>query len=155
MEMSRMAQIEDIYAVTELRLQYLREAYNGLTVEQYADLEEKNIEYLKNHLNKDCFVAIAIAGGQMVSCAYMNVYTKAANLRTLNGVFAEIYGVYTLPQFRKQYMATSNMMLLLELAKKEKISFVELEASQKGYNVYARIGFKQINFNYKKMIYYC
>ena len=102
----------------------------------------------------DCFVSFSALNGESVSCAYMSLSYKAANLRFPNGIYAEIYGVYTRPEYRNKYLASQNIAILIEQGKKMDVSFVELDASSDGFGVYKRIGFVPADTNYKKMKYY-
>lgn len=154
MNRSRLAGNDEICAVTGLRLEYLKEAYGGLTEKQVNILADNNIEYLKEHLNKDCFVSVVEEGGEIVSCAYMNLFRKAANLRFVNGLYAEIYGVYTAKEFRNRSFATKNVETLVEYGRQTGASFVELDASAEGLGVYRRIGFTEVNSEYTKMKYF-
>ena len=138
----RLAAPGDIEAVAALRMAYLREAYGGLQPGEEDRLRATNIAYLRERLGADCLVSLAEDGSGPVSCAYMNFYTRAANRRIPDNLFAEVYGVYTLPGHRQRGLASRNMSVLLEEARSRGAAFVQLEASADGFGVYRRLGFQ-------------
>ena len=132
---------------------YLKEAYGEALKESEKIIRENNILYLEKRLNQECYIAIAEENRNICACAYFNVIHKAANLRFVNGMYGEIYGVYTMPEYRRRGIATKLIKLLLEKGREFKLSFVQLEASDDGYDLYKKIGFKETESEYKKMKY--
>lgn len=147
----RLATKDDIAAVSQLRMEYLKEAYCDVTDEEYRSLLATNLEYLKEHLGKDCFVSLTEGEEGLVSCAYMNLYSRAANRRMPNNIYAEVYGVYTLPSHRRKRLASRNMELVLEAAREHGAAFVQLDASPDGIHLYRKLGFIDSNGGYVSM----
>ena len=50
-------------------------------------IRENNIEYLKEHLNKTCFIAFIRKDNVISSCAYLNIMEKAANVAVKQASF--------------------------------------------------------------------
>lgn len=147
------AAMEDIFQVTELRMSYLKEAYGGLSAEEERTIRKNNIKYLKGNLNHKCFIVFVRENGILCSCAYLNIMEKAANLRFMNGIYGEIYGVFTLPEYRGRGMATELMKLLIKKGEELQLPFIRLDSSAKGYHLYKRIGFQEVDADYKEMRY--
>lgn len=150
----KIADYKDINKITNLRMIYLKEAYGSLSKNDEKKIKENNIIYLRNQLNNSCFVAFVKEHERICSCAYLNVIEKAANLRFMDGVYGEIYGVFTLPEYRKKGMATKLIELLVEKGNELQLPFIRLEASIKGYHLYEKVGFLEFESNYREMRYF-
>ncbi len=61
--------------------------------------------------------------------------------------------VYTKPQYRKQGIAGKLIQLLLTQAEELNLDFVELQATDAGYNLYKSIGFNDVISKYHNMKY--
>ena len=142
----------DIPAVSALRVAYLDETYGGLPPAQARDLARENQAYLEQQLGSGCLVAAAFDGDTAVSCVYLTVICKAANRRFPNGRYGEIYGVYTLPAYRRRGLATDLMRLVMQAAPELRLSFLELEASADGFPVYRKLGFQESPSEYRRML---
>ena len=149
----KIADFEDINDVTDLRMSYLKEAYRGLSKSDENKIRNNNITYLKKQLNKKCFIVFIKEDGILCSCAYLNIIEKAANLRFINGIYGEIYGVFTLPEYRKMGMATKLIKFLVEIGKDLQLPFIKLDASADGYYLYKQVGFEETDSNYREMKY--
>lgn len=149
----KMADFKDIDDVTDLRMYYLKETYSRLSTYNENKIRENNITYLKRQLNNNCFIAFVKENGRICSCAYLNIIEKVANLRFMNGLYGEIYGVFTLREYRKQGMATKLIKLLVEKGKELQLSFIKLDASIDGYELYKKVGFQEFNSEYREMKY--
>lgn len=147
----RLAKIEDIIDITELRLTYLKEIRNNISPYDEQLIIWNNIEYLKEHLNKDCFVSAVWINGKAVSSSYLGVYRKAANFRTITGIYGEIYGVYTLPKYRRKGYAISTIKKLITSAQDNNINSIVLESSKDGIDMYLKLGFIPDQSNYQTM----
>ncbi len=150
----KMAQMEDIEAVTRLRMTYFDHVYAGImTVQEREQLFQTNVEYLKEELNRSLFISIVEEDGIVVASAYMSVFRMAANLRSRCGRFGEIYGVYTDEAYRRRGFADCNIRRLIQAAGELGLSHLQLEASPEGENLYLRNGFVNENATYTRMHY--
>ena len=79
---------------------------------------------------------------------------KVPSQRFLNGMFGEIYGVYTHPNFRNKGIATQLIKRCIKNAKDKNIDFIQLGASEMGLSIYEKCGFTFTNTEYREMKYY-
>ena len=154
MERYMTATVENIDDIINLRIMYLVEYNKGLKDEIINELKINMKEYLKEHLNKDCFIEIAYNDNKIISSAILNIVKKVPSPRFLNGVFGELYGVYTNPNYRNKGIATNLVKRIIENTKNKNISFIQLGASEMGANIYIKCGFIYSNSEYKEMKYY-
>lgn len=145
------ATANDIKEIVDLRLEYFKEIYN-LSKEEFSYLYNANIEYLENHLNKDCFVTF-VRTEKIVTTIFLNIYTKSPNLFCPNSKYGELYGVFTRREDRYKGYATKALELLLERAKELDISAITLGASNDGIKLYKKLGFREETFGFTEMEY--
>ena len=75
-----------------------------------------------------------------------------ANSILLNGLYADVLSVYTEPEYRGQGLCTHLMRNLVEYGKKRGLGRIDLSATDKGYPVYKKIGFKDKEHRYTEMV---
>ena len=61
--------------------------------------------------------------------------------------------VYTKPEYRKKGLAGKLIGMLLNEAENLELDFVELKATDSGYNLYKSIGFDDVKSKYHNMKY--
>ncbi len=138
----------------DLRIQYFYEAYSNFSVENENELRVNLKNDLEKHLNKDCFILIVEENGLPVSTAILEIHHKLPNMKIPNGRYGEIYGVFTLAEYRKKGYATNLIYDLIELGNELGLSFIELDAAPKGLGIYKKCGFEQyVDEQYTKMRY--
>lgn len=59
--------------------------------------------------------------------------------------------VYTRPEYRKKGYAKKLMNMMLEDAKAENVSKIELKATEDGYSLYRSVGFEDVVAKYHNM----
>lgn len=59
--------------------------------------------------------------------------------------------VYTKPEYRKKGYAKKLMNMMLEDAKAENVSIIELKATEDGYSLYQSVGFEDAAAKYHNM----
>ena len=59
--------------------------------------------------------------------------------------------VYTRPEYRKKGYAKKLMNMMLEDAKAENVSIIELKATEDGYSLYRSVGFEDVVAKYHNM----
>ena len=59
--------------------------------------------------------------------------------------------VYTKPEYRKKGYAKKLMNMMLEDAKAENVSIIELKATEDGYFLYRSVGFEDVVAKYHNM----
>ncbi len=144
------ADLKDIDELIQLRLEYLNEDYGSLTDIQFEKIRNQLPVYYQNHLNKDLFVYV-VKSEKIISCCFLLVSEKPANPSSINGKTGTVLNVYTKPEFRRKGIARKIMDFLITDARKMKLDFVELKATDNGYNLYKSVGFKDSYSKYHNM----
>lgn len=138
----RMADQNDLQLLIKLRFDYFTSEGQTFTPEEKAALTANLTSYIKRHVNTDFFAAIAEIDGQIASTAYLATAEKPANTSWPTGKIGTILNVFTFPEYRKQGCATACLNMLINLAKRENCSYLELSASEMGKPVYEKLGFQ-------------
>lgn len=147
------ANINDISALVELRIAYLLENYGNLTENKLTIIVNNLYGYFQEHLNKDLLVFICRDKNKIVSCCFLCVTEKPSNPTFINGKTGTILNVYTKPEYRKKGIAGNLLKMLLAESEKIGLDFVELKATDSGYNLYKSIGFEDVMSKYHNMKY--
>jgi len=147
----RKAEISDMDALIELRLNYLREDLGRLS----AKTEEKIILQLKEYVSKyidTIFTAfLAETDGKIVATAFMSIADRPANPFMITGRTALVQNVYTRPEYRKKGIATQVLKELIAEARRQNVSYIELSATDDGRPVYQKLGFVEKRSKYTDM----
>jgi len=147
----RKAQQYDIDELLLIREAFILEEHHGIDDHKRKVIKEGTFNYLKNHLNKDCFVFIAVENSKIISTVFMIIFEKPAGPQFLTGKIANIVNVYTLPEYRRQGTAEKLMHMVIEEARVNNVSFIDLKASQMGEGLYRKIGFEEDVCEYERM----
>lgn len=145
------ADINDLDSLTELRIDYLIEDYGEISELQINQISEKLPDYYLKHLNKDFFAYVCREENKIVSCCFLCVTEKPSNPAFIDGKTGTILNVYTKPEYRKKGIAGELIRLLISDAEKMGLDFVELKATDAGYNLYKSIGFEDVISKYHNM----
>ena len=145
------ATIKDIDELTKLRIDFIV-ADNG----SISDEEKENVikyfpDILKRRLGKELIAFTARAKGEIVSTAFLLIVEKLPNPKNKNGLCGEILSVYTKKEFRGRGIASELLSKLIEYAKNNNLSRIDLKATHEGYNLYKNLGFKDSTQEYKDM----
>lgn len=150
----RTAGKSDIPELVRLRMAYLTEDFGELIPEEKAKIEAQLPEYFRTHLNIDCFVFIAVTeDGETVGCTILCAMEQPANPFAPNGRSGKVMGVYVMPEYRGNRIATWLMKLLLIESRRMQLDRVSLGATRQGYGVYKRLGFRRTRQRYVDMAY--
>ena len=149
------ANLNRLEEIIKLRLDFLREDVGPQTPEDEATMKEHLQSYLKNHLNRDCFVFTAVEDKKIISIAFLLILEKPANPRFLHGRIGNIMNVYTVPQKRRQGIAGNIIKQIMDFGKTQKLDFLELKAAPMGYPLYKKLGFDDADNRCKGMVYRC
>lgn len=147
------ATTQDISTLSDLRIAYLQEDL-GYISEPDLDLMKKSLpSYYEKHLNEDLFVYVARTGEDIVSCAFLLVVEKPMSPSFITGKTGIVLNVYTKPDYRKKGYAKNLMEMMLEDAKLQNLSTIELKATEDGYKLYSSVGFEESKAKYRNMKY--
>lgn len=145
------ADINDLEQLVGLRTSYLIEDYGTVPQKKLDKISEKLPDYFRRHLNKDCFVYAAKSENEIVSCCFLTVTEKPSNPSFINGVVGTVMNVYTKPEYRRKGLAGKLMKMMIEDSEKMGLDFVELKATDSGYNLYKSVGFEDAASKYHNM----
>ena len=145
------ANIKDINALTELRIAYLQEDLGQIADADLELISSSLPSYYEKHLNKDLMVYVARDGEDIVSCAFLLIAEKPMSPSFITGKTGTVLNVYTKPECRKKGYAKKLMTMMLEDAKTEGVSIIELKATKDGYSLYKSVGFEDVVAKYHNM----
>ena len=141
----------DIDELIRLRLAFIAEDSGALSSRQEQCIEEQLRDYFNRKVGKELIAFVARDEERIVAVAYLLLMEMPANARLQNGLYGEVLNVYTLPQYRGKGLCTTLMQHLIEYGKKCGLGCIDLCATENGYPIYAKLGFKEKVQNYKDM----
>ncbi len=147
------ANINDLSFLIELRIDYLTEDYGKIPEDKLSVIKNNLPSYFKKHLNDDLFAFICRDKDKIVSCCFLYVSEKPSNPSFINGKTGTILNVYTKPEYRRNGIARTLLKMLIDKSEKIGLDFVELKATDSGYNLYKSIGFEDTVSKYHNMKY--
>lgn len=145
------ANIDDLDSLVKLRIEYLIEDYGEISKNQLTQIANKLPNYYHKHLNKDLLIYVCRDKENIVSCCFLYIMEKPSNPTFVNGITGTVLNVYTKPEYRKKGFAGKLLKLLLSDSEKMGLDFVELKATDSGYNLYKSIGFENVISKYHNM----
>ena len=141
----------DIDELIRLRLAFITEDSGALSSSQEQGISEQLRDYFNRKLGKELIAFVARDEERIVAVAYLLLMEMPANARLQNGLYGEVLNVYTLPEYRGKGLCTTLMQHLIEYGKKCGLGCIDLSATENGYPIYAKLGFKEKVQNYKDM----
>ena len=96
-------------------------------------------------------VYVARDGEDIVSCAFLLIVEKPMSPSFITGKTGTVLNVYTKPDYRKKGYAKKLITTMLEDAKSEGLSIIELKATKDGYSLYKSVGFEDVVAKYHNM----
>jgi GNAT superfamily N-acetyltransferase len=136
------AGIDDIKAIADFRIQFMKDSSPELEDVIFEDLHKRVLDYLVVAVPADeCVHYFAKNENQIVGGGGFALRKYAPGLLLPDGVSAYIYNMFTVPDFRKQGIAHQIMRLLMQEAKQRNITRVELHATEMGSPLYKELGF--------------
>ena len=142
---------KDIGVLTDLRIAYLNEDLGVISDENLELMKSTLPSYYTKHLNKDLMVYVAREGEDIVSCAFLLIVEKPMSPSFITGKTGTVLNVYTKPDYRKKGYAKKLITTMLEDAKAEGMSIIELKATEDGYSLYKSVGFEDVVAKYHNM----
>jgi len=145
------ATTKDISALTDLRIAYLQEDLGVITEDDLQKLQASLPGYYEKHLNKDLMVYVAREEDTIISCAFLLIVEKPMSPSFITGKTGVVLNVYTKPEHRRKGYAKKLMTKMIEDAKAQEVSVIELKATEDGYPLYKSIGFEDVRAQYHNM----
>ena len=144
---------EDINELIRLRLAYMKDDFGSVSDLERKAMETQLPDYFERKLGTELIAFVAKDGDRVVSVAYLHIIEMPANSLLLNGLYGEVLNVYTEPEYRGKGICTKLMNNLVEYGKKAGLGRIDLSATEDGYPIYAKLGFKDKEHRYRDMRY--
>ena len=142
----RMATSADLEDLVKIRFAYFEADHFCISPAQREQLAAQLGPYFKTHLNRDFFAALAEDEVTLAAAAFLAVAEKPANPNFPTGKTGTVLNVFTYPAYRRRGYATAAMNALIDVAKQQDLSYLELSASQSGKPLYQKLGFEERDF---------
>ncbi len=144
---------DDISELIRMRIAYMADDFGSVSDEEREGMETQLPDYFARKLGTELVAFVAKDEDRIVSVAYLHIIEMPANSILLNGLYGEVLSVYTEPDYRGKGMCTRLMKDLVEYGKKIGLGRIDLSATDEGYPIYAKIGFKDKDHRYRDMRY--
>ena len=144
---------EDIPELIRLRIAYMIDDFGSVSEEEKAGMEKQLPDYFSRKLGTELIAFVARDKGRIVAAAYLHIIEIPANSVLLNGLYGDVLSVYTEPEYRGKGLCTKLMTNLVEYGKKIGLGRIDLKATNDGYPIYSKIGFKEPEQRYRNMRY--
>ena len=142
---------EDINELIRMRIAYMIDDFGSITEQERKGMETQLPDYFARKLGTELIAFIAKDEGKIVSAAYLHIIEMPANSILLNGLYGEVLSVYTEPEYRGRGLCSTLMRNLVEYGKKRGLGRIDLSATDEGYPIYAKVGFKDKEHRYRDM----
>ena len=90
---------------------------------------------------------------ELIQLRIAYIIEMPANSVLLNGLYGDVLSVYTVPEYRGKGLCTTLMKNLIEHSKKLRLGRIDLKATDDGYPIYEKVGFKEVEARYRDMRY--
>ena len=144
---------EDIDELIRMRIEYMIDDFGSVSDEERKGMETQLPDYFNRKLGTELVAFVAKDGDRIVSVAYLHIIEMPANSILLNGLYADVLSVYTEPAYRGQGICTQLMKNLVEYGRERGLGRIDLSATDAGYPIYAKVGFKDKEHRYRDMRY--
>jgi GNAT superfamily N-acetyltransferase len=138
----RMADLNDLEQLIQIRYDYFAAENWEVTASMKIKINSELKQYYTDHLNRDFFAAVADDNGIFAASAFLAINCVPANPFWPTGKNGVILNVLTKPDYRRKGLASQVMQRLIEEAKQQNLSCLELSASKMGRPLYEKLGFQ-------------
>ncbi len=144
---------EDINELIRMRIAYMIDDFGFVSDIERKGMETQLPDYFNRKLGTELIAFVAKDEDRIVSVAYLHIIEMPANSILLNGLYGEVLSVYTEPDYRGKGLCSKLMNNLVEYGKNKGLGRIDLSATDDGYPIYAKIGFKEKDHRYRDMRY--
>lgn len=137
----RTANLNDVDTLVRFRFLYMTDVEGELSETQTNALKVQLPIYFKEHMGQDFTAYFAEDRGIPVAVIFMVRLQKPASVHFLSGSTCYLMNVYTCDGYRRMGIASQILDRLIEDAKKEGITCIDLSATEMGKPVYLKKGF--------------
>ncbi len=148
-----LASKDDIEELIQLRIAYMIDDFGSVSEEEKEGMKKQLPDYFARKLGTELIAFVARDNGRIVSVAYLHIIEMPANSILLNGVYGDVLSVYTEPEYRGRGLCTTLMKNLVEYGKTLGLGRIDLKATDEGYPIYEKVGFKDVEQRYRDMRY--
>ena len=125
-----------------LRLDFINEFHKDVDETEKEKLKTSLHNYFDRHIKNDELIGIICEyDKKIISVAYLIIGEWPPNRNFINGKIGTLLNVYTYPEYRKKGIATNVLKMIIEEAKKQNVSIINLLATEDGEKVYQKLGF--------------
>jgi len=139
----RQADRGDIDLLVQMRFDYFASENFEISGDQCGLIKSNLRSYFSRQIKRNFFAFLIDLDNEAISSAYLAVIEKPANPFFPTGKTGTILNVYTRPQHRHNGYATQVLQALIEEARKNEVTYLELSASEMGKPLYQKMGFKE------------
>jgi len=136
-----MATPNDIDTLVNLRFDYFAAEQWEVSPAQREAIEASLRAYYTEQLNRNFFAALVEDGGEIVSTAFLAVFVRPANMAFPTGKIGTVMNVLTYPAHRRKGYAAAAVRALIDIAREQNLSYIELLSSAAGRPLYQKLGF--------------
>lgn len=136
------AAIEDIDALTKLRIKVLRAANQLPDDTDMSEVERQSHGYYQKALSDGSHIAyLAFDGTHFAGTGAVSFFRVMPTYHNPSGDKAYIMNMYTDPAYRRRGVAMKLLDLLVQDCKRKGITAISLEATDMGRSLYEKYGF--------------
>lgn len=141
----RLATLDDVELLTDLRLQMRRERETAELSVSEVTFRRNNLDYFSKFIADGSYVGvIAEIDGKVAATGGICFHNHPPSYSVPNGKSACLLNMFTLPDFRGRGLAGKIVAFLVEEARKADCCQVFLNASVMGKGVYEKFGFVDV-----------
>ena len=143
--MIRLASVNDIDMLLEWRMEVLCHVFGTQNIGDVQSLYSANLEYYKEAIPSGDHVAVfAEIEGITAGSGGLCLYRELPSPDNPTGQCAYLMNIYTRQEYRKQGIGKSVVEWLVGYAKKQGITKIYLETSERGRSLYESLGFSDM-----------
>ena len=150
----RMASLEDIKELVEMRIRFALELSGDQTQDSISMARKGLISYFeKATMDQTCISYLAFSGAELVGIGSGLLQLKPGNFKNPSGKWCYVMNMYTSPNYRKMGICKNILTLITDKAVEMGCQSFELHATAAGAPVYEKSGFHIHNEpTYRKFI---
>ncbi len=148
---------DDIDELIRMRIAYMKDDFGSVSEHEKECMENQLRDYFGRKLGTElvAFVAKDVEKNteEIVSVAYLHLVEMPANSFLLNGFYGTVLSVFTEDEYRGKGLCTKLMQNLIAYGKERGLGRIDLSATNDGYRIYEKLGFKEKDNRYREMRY--
>ena len=148
---------DDIDELIRMRIAYMKDDFGSVSEHEKECMENQLRDYFGRKLGTElvAFVAKDVEKNteKIVSVACLHIIEMPANSVLLNGFYGTVLSVFTENEYRGKGLCTKLMQNLIAYGKERGLGRIDLSATNDGYRIYEKLGFKEKDNRYREMRY--